>query len=54
MCNPDCILSQPFDDALIAQVDALTETPAFQADLEAGFDFCAALKRAQQRAADAA
>lgn len=49
MCNPDCILSQPFDEKLVAQVDELTATPEFQADLEDGFDFCAALKRAQQR-----
>lgn len=49
MCNPDCILSKPFDDALYEEVDLLASTPEFQADIEEGFDFCAALARAQQR-----
>jgi hypothetical protein len=54
MCNPDCILSRPFDENLVAQVDELTATPEFQADLEGGFDFCEALQRAIQRPQDAA
>lgn len=54
MCNPDCILSRPFDENLLAQVDELTATPEFQADLEDGHDFCAALRRAMERPADAA
>ena len=46
--NPDCLLRQPFTPELVAQVDALTDTTAFQADLEDGFTFCEALERAQR------
>lgn len=52
MCNPDCILNRPFNDDLIAEVDELTDTPEFQADIEDGWDFCAALARAQRRPMD--